>query len=132
MPITWHMDEKAALVTVRVQGALTLEGARQALMSLYAEPKYRSPMVDLWDLREAEIDSGPGDVQRFVQFIQASRGDRGSDQTALVVARPADFGISRMYQTLAEGTLPFSIQVFMRIEDAYAWLGRAMPEGSGA
>jgi hypothetical protein len=128
MPITWHIDEDAALVTVRVHGALTLEGARQSLMELYAQPSYRSPMVDLWDLRDAEIDSGPGDVQRIVQFIQGNRGERGSDRTALVVARAADFGISRMYQTLAEGTLPFSVQVFTQLDQAYNWLGRSMPK----
>lgn len=127
MPITWNIDEHAALVTVRVQGVLTLEGARQTLTALYAEPSYRSPMVDLWDLREAEIDSGPGDVQRFVQFIQLSRGERGSDRTALVVARPADFGISRMYQSLAAEALPFPVQVFTQIDEAYAWLDRSMP-----
>lgn len=127
MPITWHIDETAALVTVRVHGALTLEAARQTMMELYAEPSYRSPIVDLWDLRDAEIDSGPGDVQRFVQFMQLRRGEHGSDRTALVVARGADFGISRMYQTLAEATLPISVNVFTQLEDAYAWLGRAMP-----
>jgi hypothetical protein len=127
MPITWHIDEDAALVTVRVEGVLTLEGARQALMNLYAQPSYRSPMVDLWDLRDAEIDSGPGDVQRFVQFIQTNRGEHGSDRTALVVGRPADFGISRMYQALAENTLPFPVQVFTQLDEAYAWLGRSMP-----
>jgi hypothetical protein len=126
MPITWHIDEHAAIVTVRVEGALTLDGARQTLTELYTDPRYRSPIVDLWDLRDAEIDSGPGDVQRLLQFIQLSRGDRGSDRTALVVARPADFGISRMYQSLAEATLPFSVQVFTQLEEAYAWLGRPM------
>jgi hypothetical protein len=128
MPIIWHIDEDAALVTVRVHGALTLDGAQQTLMALYAEPRYRSPMVDLWDLRDAEIDSGPGDVQRFVQFMALSRGEHGSDRTALVVARGADFGISRMYQTLAEATLPISIQVFTQLDEAYAWLGRPLPD----
>ena len=129
MPITWNIDEDAALVTVRVDGALTFDGARQTLTELYADPRYRSPIVDLWDLRDAEIDSGPGDVQRFVQFVQLSRGERGIDQTAIVVARPADFGISRMYQSLTEATLPISVQVFTQLDEAYAWLGRPMPGG---
>jgi hypothetical protein len=129
VPITWNIDEGAAIVTVRVDGALTFDGARQTLMELYADPRYRSPIVDLWDLRDAEIDSGPGDVQRFVQFVQLSRGERGIDQTAIVVARPADFGISRMYQSLTEATLPISVQVFTRLDEAYAWLGRPMPAG---
>jgi hypothetical protein len=124
MPITWNIDEHAAIVTVRVEGALTLDGARRALTALYTDPRYRSPIVDLWDLRDAEIDSGPGDVQRLLQFIQLSRGEGGCDRTALVVARPADFGISRMYQSLAEATLPFSVQVFTQLDEAYAWLGR--------
>lgn len=127
MPITWDIDEDAKLVTVRVVGQLTLDGARQTLMELYAMPSYRPPMVDLWDLRAAQIDSSPGDVQAFVRFMQGSRGDRGTDQTALVVANLVAFGISRMYQAHAEGILPVSVRAFIRLDEAYEWLGRAMP-----
>lgn len=127
MPITWDIDEDAGLVTVRVVGPLTLDGARQALIELYAQPSYRPPMVDLWDLRGAQIDTSPGDVQAFVHFIQGSRGSRGTDQTALVVASMVDFGISRMYQAHAEASLPISIRAFTKLDEAYAWLDRAMP-----
>jgi hypothetical protein len=127
MPITWDIDEDAAIVTVRVVGSLTLEGARQALVELYAQPSYRPPIVDLWDLRAAQIDSGPGDVAAFVRFIEGSRGDRGTDQTALVVANMVDFGISRMYQAHAEASLPISIRAFTQLDEAYAWLDRTMP-----
>jgi hypothetical protein len=37
-----------------------------------------------------------------------------------------------MYQSLAESTLPFSVQVFTRLDEAYAWLGRPMPKASCA
>jgi hypothetical protein len=127
MPITWDIDEQAQLVTVRVHGPLTLEEARQALTELYAQPSYCPPIVDLWDLRTAQINSGPGDVQAFVSFIQSRRGDRGTAQTALVVGSMVDFGISRMYQSLAECTLPISIRAFTQLDEAYAWLDRAMP-----
>lgn len=132
MPITWDIDEQAGLVTVRVVGPLTLDGAREALKELYAHPSYRPPMVDLWDLRAAQIDSGPGEVQAFVRFIQGSRGDHGTDQTALVVASMVDFGISRMYQALAEASLPISIRAFTQLDEAYAWLDRAAPTDTRA
>ena len=132
MPITWDIDEGAQLATVRVVGPLTLEAARQALMELYAQPAYRPPVVDLWDLREAQIDADPGDVQAFVRFIQGSRGDQGTDQTALVVASLFDFGISRMYQAHAEATIPISIRAFTRLDEAYEWLDRTMPALSRA
>ncbi|HLT39486.1 MAG TPA: STAS/SEC14 domain-containing protein [Enhygromyxa sp.] len=127
MPITWDIDETAGLVTVRVVGPLTLDDARQALTELYAQPSYRPPIVDLWDLRSARLDPSPGDVEAFVRFIQGSRGDRGTDQTALVVASMADFGISRMYQAHAEACLSLSIRAFTQLDEAYAWLDRAMP-----
>jgi hypothetical protein len=132
MPITWDIDEGAQLATVRVVGPLTLDAARQALMELYAQPGYRPPVVDLWDLREAQIDADPGDVQAFVRFIQGSRGDQGTDQTALVVASLFDFGISRMYQAHAEATIPISIRAFTRLDEAYEWLDRTMPASSRA
>lgn len=127
MPITWDIDDNAKLATVRIVGPLTLDAARQVLMELYAQPSYRPPTVDLWDLRAAQIDSGPGDVQAFVRFIQGSRGNHGTDQTALVVSSLVDFGISRMYQAHAEASLPISIRAFTRLDEAYAWLNRALP-----
>jgi hypothetical protein len=127
MSITWNIDEDAKLATVRVVGSLTLESARQALMELYAQPSYQPPMVDLWDLRAAQIDSGPGDVPALVRFIQGNRGNHGTDQTALVVASMVDFGISRMYEAHAEASLPISIRAFTQLDEAYAWLDRAMP-----
>jgi hypothetical protein len=125
MPITWDIDDNAKLATVRVVGPLTLDGARQVLMELYAQPSYRPPMVDLWDLRAAQIDSSPGDVQAFVRFIQGSRGDHGTEQTALVVSNLVDFGISRMYQAHAEASLSVSVRAFTQLDEAYAWLNRA-------
>lgn len=127
MPITWDIDEDAKLVTVRVAGSLTLDAAREVLMELYAQPSYRPPMVDLWDLRAAQIDSSPGDVEAFVRFIQGNRGDHGTEQTALVVANMVDFGISRMYQAHAEVCLSLSIRAFTQLDEAYRWLDRAMP-----
>jgi hypothetical protein len=127
MPITWDIDDTAKLATVRVVGPLTLDAARQVLIELYAQPSYRPPMVDLWDLRAAQIDSNPGDVQAFVRFIQGSRGNHGTDKTALVVANLVDFGISRMYQAHAEASLPITIRAFTRLDEAYEWLNRAVP-----
>lgn len=127
MPITWHIDEDAKLVTVRVVGLLTLDDARRTLTELYAQPSYRPPMVDLWDLRRAQIEAGPGDVQTLVRFIQARRGSGGTDQTALVVASMVDFGLSRMYEAHAEAShLPISIRAFTQLDEAYAWLGRPL------
>lgn len=131
MTITWNIDEDAGLVTVRVVGPLTLDDARGALMELYAQPSYHPPMVDLWDLRAAQIDSSPGDVQAFVRFIQGRRGDRGTERTALVIADMVDFGISRMYQAHAEASLSISIRPFTRLDEAYAWLDRAMSAEPG-
>jgi hypothetical protein len=131
MAITWHIDEDAGLVTVRVVGPLTLDDARVALTELYAQPSYRPPIVDLWDLRAAQIDSNPGDVPAFVRFIQSSRGDRGTEQTALVIADMVDFGISRMYQAHAEASLPISVRAFTRLDEAYEWLDRAMSTERG-
>jgi hypothetical protein len=124
MTITWHIDEAAGLVTVRVVGPLTLDDARSALVELYAQPSYRPPIVDLWDLRAAQIDSNPGDVQAFVRFIQTNRGEHGTERTALVIADMVDFGISRMYQAHAEASLPISVRTFTKLDEAYEWLDR--------
>jgi hypothetical protein len=124
MTITWHIDEAAGLVTVRVVGPLTLDDARSALVELYAQPSYRPPIVDLWDLRAAQIDSNPGDVQAFVRFIQTNRGEHGTERTALVIADMVDFGISRMYQAHAEASLPISVRAFTKLDEAYEWLDR--------
>ena len=123
MPVRWNIDPNLGLTTVTAEGRLDLQAALDTMTELYAQPSYRPPMLDLWDLRAAELDSAPGDVQAFVRFLEGSRGENGTAKTALVVGRTADFGLSRQYQAYAEMSLPLSINVFTSLDEARAWLG---------
>ena len=122
MTIEWHIDEDAGLTTITVSGRLTFDRVRATMLELFAQPAYRPPMADLWDLRAAKIDPGPGEVSEFVRFLESSRGESGTERTALVVTRAVDFGISRMYQAHAEVRLPLTIRVFEELGQARSWL----------
>ena len=124
MPASWEIDVQARLTTVTVTGKFTVDQAQQTLLELYAQPSYNLPMDDLWDLREALVDIGPGDMLRFVRFIFGRRGGPRTDRTALVVTGGGhQFGLSRMYQTYADTILSLPVSVFTDIDEARAWLG---------
>ena len=124
MPASWTIDEHARLTTVTIAGRFTLPEAQQTLLELYAQPSYNRPMVDLWDLREAQLEAGPGDMLRFVRFMLGRSGGARTDRTALVVvAGGHQFGLSRMYQTYADTMLSLPVSVFTDVDQALAWLG---------
>ena len=122
MPVEFLIDEERRCTTVIVRGSLTLEVARRAHKDLYAQDAYRSPMVSLWDLSEATLDPGPGEVLRLVEFIREHRGEKGVTRTAIVASRVVDFGISRMFEAHA-AALPFEVKVFRKSDEARRWLG---------
>jgi hypothetical protein len=82
----------------------------------------------LWDLSRATIlDLGEGQLRRLACEIQkTSSGKRPGGKTALVVARPVDYGIGRMLEAYTEFEhLDFQLRVFNSVHAAREWLGVA-------
>jgi len=117
--------------TIRVQGGLvvvTLTGPQSAPSVMAAQtaivqhPDYVPGMDTLWDVRGTYPDG--------LDMIGTKRiGDHGAEvdkirgfhRTAVVTDRPIQYGISRMYEMVAQRPT-HEVRVFENFDDAIAWL----------
>jgi hypothetical protein len=82
----------------------------------------RDSLVDLTDVTSSDITSDS--LRAFSQETISRR------RIAIVAPKPADFGMARMYESLATlKEIPTRIAVFWTKEDAMVWLreGNALP-----
>jgi len=84
---------------------------------------------ELYDLRKARIDVEQftsGDIHTIVDAAGSSSNLRApGGKTALLVKEEVVFGLSRMYDILAnmEKSITWETRVFYSLSDAVAWLG---------
>lgn len=115
-------DRPQDLTIVTVKGSVTFAEVRAHIVNfLGGEPT----ALVLWDIREGSLQEFSAESMRML--VSAGARDavrRAGGRTAIVCPRDLDYGMSRMFQTIAElQSIPFEISVFRDIESAHAWLG---------
>lgn len=84
----------------------------------------------LWDYRAADLTGLSGrDLAVIADAVSRKEPEPEGFRVAVVVEKDVDFGISRMYQALAERRLSVPYEVFRNLADAERWL-RDGPEAS--
>jgi hypothetical protein len=125
VPITYDIDESAALVTLRFLGTVTDADLMTTFHLLYQDPRHRTGMGELTDLRSVERLEITGDgLQRLAEATsRLLDGREFSWKVAVVVPAASDvmYGLSRMYELLREGS-PERVSVFRDVAEAEAWL----------
>jgi hypothetical protein len=112
----------SAIWVLRVTGTITLEEFKRAILETFADPAFVRGSPILWDMRD--FDTTVGDTSTFsdlVSFNEKSADERGGGRSAIVVSSVVDYGMSRMFQSLADG-LPTDFAVFRSYRDAQDWL----------
>ena len=120
-----HVDYKPKenITIFKVTGDLTISDILE-----YAEEYYlRKPTkLVLWELTKPTIHKI--DTQEFKLLVKKMKKfteHREGGKTAFVGDFDSDYGMGRMYETLASiEELPVSYRTFRNIEDAQAWLLR--------
>jgi hypothetical protein len=120
MKLETQIDTEVGIRRHRVTGPLDTGAIADALRELRARPDYDPSLPALWDLRDAEIDVSAEEVRRLADVV-AGLG-RLPVRTALVVSRPAAYGLARMYDQLVESKAFREGAVFYSLEEALAWL----------
>ena len=121
--VTIRIDEAQRLATVILTGRATAHGVVRAIRDLTSHPQYRPGIPKLWDARQADLSK----LTR-AEFRSIARAGRVSElstlgiRVAVLVTRPVDFGIARMFE-LSEGyDLLDALRVFRDPDAAIAWL----------
>jgi hypothetical protein len=122
VPFTYVFDPVARVVRVSARGVIRIDDLASHLQSLVDAGLAHVPQ--LIDAREAQHDLSVADMRRLVQLVQKVPSGASPRRTALVVASMVDYGMARMYGTLATETDP-GFAVFQDPAEAEAWLAGA-------
>jgi hypothetical protein len=119
--ITSSRDHRADLTIVTVEGAVGADQVRERIVGfLTGEPT----LLVLWDIRHGSLaEISTDDIRMLVSAGEPHAHRRRGGFTAIVCGRDVDFGLSRMFGTVAElQHIPFEIQVFRDVDAAMRWL----------
>lgn len=120
--ITASHDRERDLTTVTVEGAVNADQVRNQIVGFLSGEPTR---FVIWDYRQGSLSRLSAEDLRSIisagaPFAYKRRGGR----TAIVCAHELDYGLSRMYQIIAElHHIPFEIDVFRDMQSALKWLG---------
>lgn len=86
-------------------------------------PEFITCMNLIWDTRQMEIhDISPELLQKIGQIGEKYGKKRGAGRTAFVVGTDLHFGSARMFNSLYQDRLPFSLMIFRDINTAEEWI----------
>jgi len=119
MTISYEVDgERHRLVTVWT-GSVTLEEVLRHIENRATENTLSFPQ--LIDARKARVAFSTTDVDRIVSAMKIHAQQRPLPPTAIVAGCEMDFGMFRMFGTLADDA--YMVNVFRSCEAARQWLG---------
>jgi len=129
MPITIHVDREAGFVRIEASGQLTLQDLLDMVDPMLRDPRFEPGMPQLVDLGAVEhTDLRADEMRTLVETYEKQTERVGASRVAVFAPRPLLFGVSRMYESLAE-RLPGERRVFDDLDEAQAWLREPAADG---
>src|SRR5262249_23703844 len=120
--IRWGGDPED--LTLVFSGEVPLEELFATFDEVRAAPGYTNALRMIHDHRATDWSNVTGDdIRRRAQRLAAYARPDEHHRVAIVVDRTVAYGLMRMREALAEGTLNSSDRVFYDLEAARAWLG---------
>ena len=120
MPFTHVSDAAPHIVRTTAHGLIRFDDLAAHLQTLMDAGVARVPQ--LIDARDAEHDLPASDIRRLVELVSDLRATHGfGNRAALVVSRPVQFGMARVYGALAQKVDP-DFAVFRDLGEAEVWL----------
>jgi hypothetical protein len=121
MPVTYRIDTEKQIIRITVKGQ-PLPGEHAAVTQQWLnDPDYVPGMSILLDNRGREEPSDRARVEKLASETRSSPFAVPGIRVAIVVASDAEYGMSRMYGSLAEES-GLEIRTFRDIDEAEAWL----------
>ncbi|HEV3052670.1 MAG TPA: hypothetical protein VGX50_20320 [Longimicrobium sp.] len=120
MPISYTIDEEKGFITEVWTGDIAASDLASYWRRCLADPQVLSIRKTLVDLRECRILFKGVELSAMIKAIVIPVLDGRDWKTAIVVAHPVQFGVSRQYQAFAESYSRDAI--FSDPEDARRWL----------
>lgn len=121
MPITSYVDKAKDLTVFTATGVLSFDQAMPLVKDFYDGDPTKHVLWDLTDIEEVQLTSE--EIRAIVNYGPRYEGKRASGKTAFVVQKDFLFGLSRMFEIQSSmKEIPYQINVFRNIDEAYQWL----------
>ena len=126
MPITFRIDRPARLIRAAVRGDFT---AAEMLATVTAAAVQAGPgFAVLSDHREIGEPATREQIEQLVEHLAALQRHFAHARWAVIVSKPASFGMMRMLEMMVE-RVPMTVRVFVDAERAERWArGDTSPE----
>ena len=122
---TIDITNEGSLLIATVTGVLTAEEVMAVIIEYYPNSIVKDV---IWDLTHCSLISIPQtDFQIIARVSKESvaRGVREGGKTAFVVNSTVDYGLMRMYSSIAEAAdIPVEYSMYRTLEEARSWLER--------
>ena len=120
MPITYSIDAGVGVIFEVWTGQITADYLRSYWQAYLADPEVIELRRTLVDMREARIQFTGQELLSLVTSV-VTPALQGLDwKTAIVIAHPVQFGVSKQYQVFAEHYSRDAI--FENYDEALRWL----------
>lgn len=118
-----RLAEDGSRLTIRAWGQAELQGFLDYIRQALEHPGWKPGTPVLIDLSALDLASFPADHLRTLATSEGVNKDRiGPSRIALLVARPVEFGMARMWELLTQDR-GMTRRVFYALDEAEAWLG---------
>jgi hypothetical protein len=121
MTVSYQILKKKRLVTITTSGEINLDETIQSLEQMYADPEYMMDYDLLWDDIERTAVFICDDMHKMLQHFRHYSGDK-NPKRAIVISRTDNYGMTRVFNTLATTSTKTQIALFADKTEACKWL----------
>jgi len=127
MSCTPTYDPARQILSIRVDGPVSPELLDATLSTITTSAEYPPNADTIWDFRTADFSIVGADQMRRMLMVRKKHVAREGSLMALVVADDVAFGMSRMFQFLAEDVVTSTLRVTRSLADAEQWIVESRP-----
>ncbi|WP_299937861.1 hypothetical protein [uncultured Pelagimonas sp.] len=124
MPVKFDIFEDRGLTCIRLVGDVDLSDILEHLIAYKADPCFRPDLDEFIDLSDwTNTDMGYKEMRQF-RYAQRLQQSKSQTKTRCSIYAPSDFqyGMARIYVSLADASGEVSSQVFEKRDHALAFL----------
>ena len=124
MTVSYTYDEKENFVYTKCSGVLTDQDLEEFAKAMAADPRIKTDLRELVDLRAVEEVKASTDSLGFMVHINIDNKEKYlGKQIAIVAPRELLYGLSKYFEVISHiDNAPFKLNVFRTMAEAKEWL----------
>jgi len=123
MSISLAYNPQNKILYVTVVGPFSFDEYVSSIQKILHTTEYPPNVSALWDLRKADLETADQDFLNKIIQTRKQHPERVNANTAIIAATDLEYGVSRMFETLAEiDTFSQKLKVFRDYAEGEKWL----------